>query len=94
MMSGSITTDCKQSGHVLRTWNSKEKSGIVTTNSFLLIVWEPCANDRVATIEAVGNIYSLHSQRTLPALLHVELQWKLEKTLPYPEPCTTFSESG
>lgn len=35
-------------------------------------VWEPCSQGWVVTIEAVGNIY-LHSQRTLPALLHVEL---------------------
>lgn len=62
----------------------KAKYGNVTTNTVAAllsahIVREPCSQDRVATIEAVGNIYSLHSQRTLPALSHVELQQKQEE---------------
>ncbi len=61
-----------------------EKSGDVTTNTVAALLsahceWEPCSKDRVATIEAVGKIYSLYSQRTLLALSHAELKWKQEE---------------
>lgn len=62
----------------------KEKSGNVTTNTVAALlsahsVWEPCSHNRLTTIEAVGNIYSLHSQRTLQAISHVELQRRQEE---------------